>query len=88
MQVTAGPPVELDDLRGRPITPEVLRNATERIMGDITALLAGIRGETPPAVAFDPRKAGLTRTGKSPPAAVEPADDAEPSASIDDGPRG
>ena len=40
MHVTAGPPVDLDGLRGRPITPEVLRQATERIMGDITALLA------------------------------------------------
>jgi 1-acyl-sn-glycerol-3-phosphate acyltransferase len=56
MHVTAGPPVDLDDLRGRPITPEVLRQATERIMHDITDLLAGIRHETPPAIAYDMRR--------------------------------
>jgi 1-acyl-sn-glycerol-3-phosphate acyltransferase len=56
MRVTAGPPVDLDDLRGRPITPDVLRQATERIMREITLLLAEIRGETPPAIPFDLRK--------------------------------
>jgi len=55
MHVAAGPPVDLDDLRGRPITPDVLRQATERIMREITALLAWIRDEPQPTVVFDPR---------------------------------
>lgn len=67
MQVTAGPPVDLDDLRGRPITPEVLRTATERVMARVTELLEEIRGESAPAVAFDPVRAGLARTGRPDP---------------------
>ncbi len=58
-----GDPVDLDDLRGKEITPEVLREATERIMDAITALLEDIRGETAPAERFDPRRAGVRLTG-------------------------
>ena len=55
MQVRAGNPVDLDDLRDREITTEVLEDATERIMFAITLLLAEIRQEIPPAVRFNPR---------------------------------
>lgn len=79
MQVTAGPPVELDDLRGRPITPDVLRQATERIMREITALLAEIRGDTPPAAPFDPRTAGSAPRDRSTVGEPRPADDGPPS---------
>jgi 1-acyl-sn-glycerol-3-phosphate acyltransferase len=61
--MTAGPPVALDDLREVPMTPEVLREATDRIMGDITGLLEEIRGEQAPAERFDPRTAGVSLTG-------------------------
>jgi len=54
VQVSAGPPVDLSEFEGQPMTPQVLRAATEKIMNDITALLAGIRGETPPAEPFHP----------------------------------
>ncbi|KHL12033.1 1-acyl-sn-glycerol-3-phosphate acyltransferase [Mumia flava] len=72
MEVTAGPPVDLDDLRGREITHEVLAEAMDRIMAAITELLAGIRGEVPPAerlslhdprVKQRPRPARLTKEG-------------------------
>jgi 1-acyl-sn-glycerol-3-phosphate acyltransferase len=59
----AGDPVALDDLRGRPLTPEVLGEATDRIMGAITALLEDIRGEQAPAERFDPRAAGVREIG-------------------------
>jgi hypothetical protein len=36
------------------MTTQVLRAATEKIMKDITALLAGIRGEAPPAEPYHP----------------------------------
>jgi len=49
VQVVAGPPVDLSPFEGQPLSSTVLREATELIMKDITALLAGIRGETPPA---------------------------------------
>ena len=43
----AGPPVDLDDLYGRPIDATVLREATDRLMDRITELLEQVRGETP-----------------------------------------
>ena len=63
VKVTAGPPVDLHDLRGRPITPTVLREATDRILDAITAQLSDLRGELPPASRFDPSQARLPRTG-------------------------
>lgn len=53
MRVTAGPPVDLDDLRGRPLDAATLHEATDRLIAAITALLEGIRGETAPAERFD-----------------------------------
>lgn len=53
MRVTAGPPVDLDDLRGRPIDAVTLRTATERLVAAITAQLEVIRGETAPLERFD-----------------------------------
>jgi 1-acyl-sn-glycerol-3-phosphate acyltransferase len=44
----AGPPVDLDDLRGRPLDAPVLAEATRRVMADITDLLAQLRGEPAP----------------------------------------
>ena len=59
----AGDPVDLDDLRGQPITPEVLRLATTRIMDAITALLEDLRGETAPLERFDPARHGVRAVG-------------------------
>ena len=58
MHVSAGPPVELDDLRKRPITSAVLHEATERIMDAITGELAKLRNEPQPATRLDPRGQG------------------------------
>ncbi|GAA4401031.1 lysophospholipid acyltransferase family protein [Fodinibacter luteus] len=60
----AGPPVPLDDLRGRPISAEVLRTATDRIMAALTHELESIRGERAPATRFDPRRHHVTPIGK------------------------
>ena len=54
VQVAAGPPVDLSEFEGQPLTSQVLRAATEKIMKDITGLLAGIRRETPPAEPYHP----------------------------------
>jgi 1-acyl-sn-glycerol-3-phosphate acyltransferase len=59
----AGDPVPLDDLREREATPEVLREATDRIMDAITSLLEDVRGEPAPTERFDPRTAGVRRIG-------------------------
>jgi 1-acyl-sn-glycerol-3-phosphate acyltransferase len=84
VQVSAGPPVDLSEWEGQPMTTQVLRAATEKIMKDITALLAGIRGEIPPAEPYHPavarrkaRQEAREREGQSitdTPAGSGPAD--------------
>ena len=59
----AGDCVDLENLRDLPLTPEVLRQATTRIMDAVTRLLADIRDGHPPAVRFDPRTAGVAQIG-------------------------
>lgn len=54
-RLVTGEPVALDDLRGVPLTAAVLAEATTRIMDAITALVAELRQEQPPAVRYDPR---------------------------------
>lgn len=55
MHVWAGPEVDLDDLRALPVSAATLREATDRIMRDITKILASQRKEVPPAVPLDRR---------------------------------
>lgn len=49
MHVRIGQPVDLSDLRGRPVDHDILEQGTERLIDAITALLADIRGEQAPA---------------------------------------
>lgn len=58
-----GDPVDLSDLMGKPMTNEVLHEATDRIMTAITDLVAQLREEQPPAVRFDPKAAGVSEIG-------------------------
>jgi 1-acyl-sn-glycerol-3-phosphate acyltransferase len=58
-----GDPVDLEDLRARPVTPETIHEATGRIMAAITVLLEDLRGEQAPAERFDPRRAGVRTIG-------------------------
>ncbi|MFE0424364.1 lysophospholipid acyltransferase family protein [Streptomyces sp. NPDC058953] len=55
--VQAGPPVDLRRFYDLEPTPEVLKEATEAIMGAVTALLEDIRGEKAPDEPWDHRKA-------------------------------
>jgi len=63
VHVVAGPPVDLDDLRDRPMDAELLREATERIMAAVTTLLEQLRGESAPERRFDPREHGVPEIG-------------------------
>jgi 1-acyl-sn-glycerol-3-phosphate acyltransferase len=56
LRITAGPPVDLSAWAGAEPTTEVLRAATTKVMHDVTALVAGIRGETPPATPYTYRR--------------------------------
>jgi 1-acyl-sn-glycerol-3-phosphate acyltransferase len=67
--VVAGPPVDLSRWLNGPRTRTALDGATAAIMADITALVAGIRGETPPAEPFDPAVAAAQTASVPPPTA-------------------
>ena len=54
LRFLVGDPVELDDLRDRPVTAETLAAATDRIMDTITALVAELRQQQPPPERFVP----------------------------------
>lgn len=53
MRVVAGPPLDIDDLRGREQTKELLEEGTERLMDAITTLLESLRGEKAPPERLD-----------------------------------
>jgi 1-acyl-sn-glycerol-3-phosphate acyltransferase len=77
VRIVAGPPVDLSAYTGKPLTAEVLRGATDTIMADVTRLLAGLRGEDPPAVPYDPRAARSV-------AATATTDDSQPETTASD----
>lgn len=54
IMIVAGPPVDLSAWLGGPRTRTALDGVTAAIMSDVTALVAGIRGQSAPEVAFDP----------------------------------
>jgi 1-acyl-sn-glycerol-3-phosphate acyltransferase len=53
-RIRAGAPVDLDDLRGR-TDPGAAREATDRIMREVSAIVGELRGATPPATPYDSR---------------------------------
>jgi 1-acyl-sn-glycerol-3-phosphate acyltransferase len=58
-----GDPVDLSDLQGKPVTAEILHEATDRIMAAITRLVEDLRGEKAPAERFDPKASGVVEIG-------------------------
>lgn len=58
MRLAVGEPVDFADLMGRQMDADTLRIATDRIMDALTALLAEIRQESPPAERFVFRRGG------------------------------
>ncbi|HEY5356741.1 MAG TPA: lysophospholipid acyltransferase family protein [Streptosporangiaceae bacterium] len=54
VQVLAGPPADLSEFEGQPLTSQVLRAATDKIMADVAGLLGQLRGETPPPAPYHP----------------------------------
>jgi 1-acyl-sn-glycerol-3-phosphate acyltransferase len=51
----AGEPVDLSPWEGGELTAETLRESTDAVMDALTEVLAGIRGEQPPAKRYEPR---------------------------------
>ncbi len=56
VRTVAGKPVDLSEWAGKQTSAKALRAATDAIMSEVTALVAALRGEEPPAVPFDPAK--------------------------------
>jgi 1-acyl-sn-glycerol-3-phosphate acyltransferase len=59
-----GDPVDLSAFTGRPLDKATLTAATDAIMDAITALLAEVRGEEPPAERWDPAKQQQAKHGR------------------------
>jgi 1-acyl-sn-glycerol-3-phosphate acyltransferase len=49
-----GEPVDLAKYREKPVSNQTLREVTDLLMAEVTALVAQIRGETPPTETFRP----------------------------------
>jgi 1-acyl-sn-glycerol-3-phosphate acyltransferase len=56
VRTVAGKPVDLSEWAGKQNSAKALRAATDAVMADVTALVASLRGEEPPAVPYDPAK--------------------------------
>ncbi len=54
VQIVAGPPVDLSEFAGQPLSNQVLRAATDKIMTEVAALLGDLRGMTPPTEFYHP----------------------------------
>jgi hypothetical protein len=57
ISVLAGQPVDLSAYVGKPVTAQLLRDATTTIMRAVTGLLAELRGGVPPEVFYEPEVA-------------------------------
>lgn len=54
VRVVAGPPVDLSEFAGQPLTNQLLRVATDKIMSAVAALVGELRGQTPPTEFYHP----------------------------------
>jgi 1-acyl-sn-glycerol-3-phosphate acyltransferase len=66
VRTVAGKPVDLSAWAGKYTSAKALRAATDAIMGEVTALVAELRKEEPPAVFYNPNLAGRTSVGSTP----------------------
>ena len=54
VKILAGPPVDLSGFADQPLSNQILRAATDKIMADVTALVGELRAEVPPAKPYHP----------------------------------
>lgn len=62
VRIRIGDPVDLSDLEGRPLTEDLLHEATDRLMDTLTTMLAEVRGELPTRPRLDVRTLEPPRT--------------------------
>ncbi|GAA2754637.1 hypothetical protein GCM10009870_150 [Leucobacter celer subsp. celer] len=63
-QVAVGEPLDLSRFAGRNLDQKTISEATNDLMNAITALLAELRDEKPPAERWDPSKHQQSETGR------------------------
>jgi 1-acyl-sn-glycerol-3-phosphate acyltransferase len=81
VRMLAGPPVDLTEFDGKPFTRDVLRGATNKIMGDVAGLLGELRGGQPPAEPYHPaiaRRAARQAAREEEATAASPGSQPEP----------
>jgi len=66
VRTVAGKPVDLSEWAGKHTSAKALRAATDAIMGEVTALVAELREEQPPALPYNPSLSGGTGRGSTP----------------------
>ncbi|NYE94641.1 1-acyl-sn-glycerol-3-phosphate acyltransferase [Psychromicrobium silvestre] len=64
VRMIVGDPVDLDEFRDKPQDKQLLDAVTEKILVEITLLLAGLRGEQPPGERWDPSVHNQTSRGR------------------------
>src|SRR5258708_2786523 len=73
VRTVAGKPVDLSAWAGKQTSAKALRAATDAIMNDVTALVASLRDEEPPAITFDPAKSKPSKPAGTVPGSTAPA---------------
>ena len=63
VRTVAGKPVDLSEWAGKTTSARALRAATDAIMAEVTALVASLRDEAPPAIPFDMSKPSREQPG-------------------------
>lgn len=53
IDAVVGEPFDLSEYQGKPLTRELLQEATAKLMREITTLVGSLRGETPPTTLHD-----------------------------------
>ncbi|MBH0023667.1 1-acyl-sn-glycerol-3-phosphate acyltransferase [Salinibacterium sp. SWN248] len=64
VHIRFGEPLDLSEYEGRHLDSRLLAEVTEKLMTAITSLLEEIRGETAPAVRYNPAEHGQSETGR------------------------
>ena len=64
VHIRFGTPLDLSEFAGKTLDSATLAQATEKLMKEITALVAELRGENPPLERWDPSKHGQSEIGK------------------------
>lgn len=62
--VAVGEPLDLSEFQGKPLDQHTINAATAKLMDAITALLAELRDEKPPAKRWDPSEHQQSETGR------------------------